>query len=136
MLIQHNFNPNCMVVYTSLKTNISGSWNFDIGCSRQMIGDKNVLVNYVNLKGGKVTYKRSVKDSILGKGILNVVDFPKLHNVLHVDGLTANLISIGQLCDDGMFVKFHKNTCVVYDENNTCIMFGSRSSDNYYLENW
>ena len=105
-----------MVVYTSLKTNISGSWYFDSGCSRHMTGDKNVLTDYVNLKGGKVTYGGGAKGNILGKGVLNVVEFPKLQNVLHVDGLTANLISIGQLCDDGMFVKFDKNTCAVYDE--------------------
>lgn len=96
------------MVHTSLKTNILGSWYFDSGCSRYMTWDKNVLVKYVNLKGGKIAYGGGAKGNILGNEVLNVPNYPKLQNVLHVDGLTANLISTGQLCNDGMFVKFIK----------------------------
>jgi len=36
---------------------------------------------------------------------------PRLVNVLLVKGLTANLISISQLCDQGLEVNFTKLEC-------------------------
>ena len=58
---------------------------------------------------------------------------PKLENDLLVDELKANLISISQLCDHDLFVKFTKNKCSVVDNSNTCVTEGERSSNNYYL---
>lgn len=55
-----------------------------------------------------------LKGTFIGKEVLNVADFPKLQNVLYVGSLTAILISIEQLYDDGMFIKFDKkHLCVV-----------------------
>ncbi|XP_075524511.1 uncharacterized protein LOC142556904 [Primulina tabacum] len=79
-----------------------------------------------NLYGG------GAKGKIVGKGTLNVEGLPKLHNVLHVEGLNSNLISISQLCDDNLHVKFNKHACEVFDESNICIMIDTRSSDNCY----
>lgn len=56
-----------------------------------------------------------------------------LQDVILVEGLTANLININQLCDQGLFVKFSKETCIVSNKDNSTIMYGTRSSDNYYL---
>ena len=42
----------------------------------------------------------------LGRGTLNVDGFPQIENVLHVDGLKANLISISQICDLNLYVNF------------------------------
>ncbi|XP_073132255.1 uncharacterized protein [Henckelia pumila] len=102
---------SCNVVYTSLKTNVAGHWYFDSGSSRHMTGLKKYLSDYVEQDKGKVTYRRGANGKIVGKGTLNVEGMPKLHNVLHVKGLNANLISISQLCDDDIYVKFDKNLC-------------------------
>ncbi|XP_073138773.1 uncharacterized protein [Henckelia pumila] len=123
---------NCNVVYTSMKTNVAGSWYFVSGCSRHMTGSKEYLVDYVKQDKGKVTYGGGAQGKIVGKGTLNVEGLPRLHNVLHVEGLTANLISISQLCDDDLYVKFNKTLCEVFDKNNLCVLTGSRSSDNCY----
>ncbi|XP_073271383.1 uncharacterized protein [Primulina huaijiensis] len=122
----------CKVVYTSLKTNTAGYWYFDSGSSRHMTGSREYLIDYVEQKCGRVTYGGGAKGKIVGKGTLNVEGLPKLHNVLHVEGLNSNLISISQLCDDNLHVKFDKHTCEVFDETNMCIMTGTRSSDNCY----
>ena len=58
---------------------------------------------------------------------------PKLENVLLVDGLKVNLISISQLCDQNLFVKFTKNKCSGLDSTNSCVREGRRSPDNCYL---
>jgi len=58
---------------------------------------------------------------------------PRLDNVLMIKGLTANLISICQLCDHGLKVNFTKLECLVTDEKNDVFMRGVRSKDNCYL---
>ncbi|XP_075473453.1 uncharacterized protein LOC142504481 [Primulina tabacum] len=109
-----------------------GHWYFDSGSSRHMTGSRECLTNYVEQKGGKVTYGGGAKGKIVKKGTLKVEGLPKLHNVLHVEGLNSNLINISQLCDDNLLVKFDKHNCEVFDESNKCIMTGTRSSDNCY----
>ncbi|XP_073134302.1 uncharacterized protein [Henckelia pumila] len=111
------------VIYTSLKANTAGNWYFDSGSSRHMTGLKDHLTDYIEQNGGRVTYGGGAKGRIVGKETLNVEGFPKLHNVLHIKGLNANLISISQLCDDDFHVKFDKNTCEDFD---------TRSVDNCY----
>ncbi|MCI18721.1 gag-pol polyprotein, partial [Trifolium medium] len=58
---------------------------------------------------------------------------PKLENVLLVKGLTANLISISELCDQGLKVNFTQSECLVTDDNGEILMKGARSKDNCYL---
>lgn len=58
---------------------------------------------------------------------------PSLNDVLFVKGLSANLISISQLYDQGLKVNFNKYECMVTNEKDEAIMKGSRSKDNFYL---
>ncbi|XP_073046261.1 uncharacterized protein [Primulina eburnea] len=51
----------CNVIYTSLKTNISGAWYFDSGCSRHMTGSKEHLIDYLEVASGRVTYGGGAK---------------------------------------------------------------------------
>jgi hypothetical protein len=55
-----------------------------------------------------VTFGDEAKGEILGIGKLVNNELPNLENVLLVKGLTANLISISQLCDQGLKVNFTK----------------------------
>lgn len=55
-------------------------------------------------------------------GKLNVPGIPELSNVMLVEGLRANLISISQLCDDSHLVKFNKEEWCVYNNRNDIIM--------------
>ncbi|XP_073290996.1 uncharacterized protein [Primulina huaijiensis] len=104
----------------------------DSGSSRHMTGSREYLIDYIDQKGGRVTYGGRAKGKIVGKGTLNVERLPMLHNVLHVEGLNSNLISISQLCDHNLLVKFDKHNCEVFNEANKCIMTGTRTSDNCY----
>ena len=56
-----------------------------------------------------------------------------MDEVLLVEGLTTNLISITQLCDLGLEVRFSKEECLVTGENQKMIMRGTRSKDNFYM---
>ena len=124
----------CYAVYVAFKTNYADRWYFDSGCSRHMTGNKDYLLDLVELKSFYVTYGGGAEGKILGKGTLNYEGFPPLKNVLLVDGLVANLISISQLCDDDLEVTFNKHECRVVNNMNVCIMTGKRSrKDNCYI---
>ena len=43
---------------------------------------------------------------VKGKGFICVSGIPKLEEVLYVEGLKANLISISQLCENNLNVQF------------------------------
>jgi len=51
----------------------------------------------------------------------------------YVEGLKANLISISQLCDDGLKVTFTKTDCQAMDENKNAVLSGLRSGNNCYM---
>jgi hypothetical protein len=50
-----------------------------------------------------------------------------------VKGLTANLISISQLCDQGLSVNFSKTECQIRYVKGKVSLKGTRSKDNCYL---
>lgn len=57
---------------------------------------------------------------------------PCLQDVGLVKGLSANLISISQLCDHYFSVKFRKNRREVFNHKNKVILSGTRLSNNCY----
>ncbi|XP_012852378.1 PREDICTED: uncharacterized protein LOC105971989 [Erythranthe guttata] len=123
----------CLSAITSLKASTTNDWYFDSGCSRHMTGVKEFLKNYQQITGGAVTFGNGKNGEVLGKGSLNHENLPKLKNVLFVEGLTSNLISISQLCDQDLEVRFNKFTCRVLDKDENCVIQGTRSSDNCYI---
>ncbi|KAG9449455.1 hypothetical protein H6P81_009420 [Aristolochia fimbriata] len=99
------------VAHTARKTDIDGIWYFDSGYSRHMTGSSEFLTNLQKKNGGQVTFGDGGKGSVIGICELNVKGLPNLKNVLLVNGLKANLISISQLCDQNLYVNFTKTGC-------------------------
>ena len=97
-----------------------------------MTGDRSALTNYQKLDRENVTFADGVKSRVLGKGTLDVEEFSKLDNVLHVEDLKANLLSISQICDQNLFVNFDRIKCRILDVDGNCILEGYRSSDHCY----
>jgi hypothetical protein len=122
-----------LIAHTSLRASSREDWYFDSGCSRHMTGVGKFLKDMKSYSSSFVTFGDGAKGEILGIGNLINSDLPKLDNVLLVKGLTANLISISQLCDQGMKVNFTKFECLVTDKNGEVLMRGARSKDNCYL---
>lgn len=80
-----------------------------------------------------ITFGDRGKGEIKGVGRLDCYGFPKLNDMFLVKGLTANLISISQLCDQGLKVNFTKSECLVTNEKGEVIIKGARSKENCYL---
>ena len=86
----------------------------DNGCSRHTIGDKSKLTDLVLRKSGYVTCGDHNKGRIMGEGNVGNQHKTQIKNVLYVDGLKHNLLSISQqLCDKGFKIEFNKNGCLI-----------------------
>ncbi|MCH80969.1 gag-pol polyprotein [Trifolium medium] len=116
-------------IYRTLKT-LKG---LKSGCSKHMTGAGGILTKFTPQPTSYVTFGDGAKGEIKGKGKIVNNDFPKLDDVLLVNGLTTNLISISQLCDLNLKVNFTKEGCSVTNDNKEVIMKGVRSKDNCYL---
>ena len=55
-------------------------------------------------------------------GSLIIPRLSKLKKVMLFEGLTVSLISVRQLCDEDLFVKFTKDKYIVFDQNQCHIM--------------
>ena len=98
-----------------------------------MTSNKWLLSNVLPSSLDFVTFGDGAKGSVLRLGSLNVPGMTKLRGVLLIDGLKENLIRIGQLCDQDLFLKFKKDKCIVIDQNQQHIIEGNKSLHNCYL---
>ena len=106
---------SCKVALTSVKSLNSGDWYFDSGCFRHMTGNIDFFSELSECKVGSVVFGHGGKGKIIGKGTINRPGLPFLLDVRLVQGLSANLTSISQLCDQGYQVSFSKDRCNVLD---------------------
>ena len=53
-------------------------------------------------------------------------------NVLYVEGLRVNLLSISQICNQDFMVLFLKEKCLVLNESGKQLISGIRTLDNCY----
>ncbi|CAL8988995.1 unnamed protein product [Prunus brigantina] len=79
------------------------------------------------------TCHRCHRSQVVGKGTVCIPGLPELKNVRFVEGLTSNLISVSQLCDDGIGeVRFSKHGCKIIGKGDNEIVSVARSRDNCY----
>nr|GEZ48550.1 retrovirus-related Pol polyprotein from transposon TNT 1-94 [Tanacetum cinerariifolium] len=79
----------------------------DSGCSKHMMGNLKLLINFV--------------EKFLGT------------RVYYVEGLNHNLFSVGQFCDADLEVAFRKLTCFIRDLKGNDLLIGSRRTDLYSI---
>lgn len=71
------------------------------------------------ISGGIVTFDGNQKGKI-GVGKISIHPYPPIENVLFIEGMKHNLLSMSQLCDNGHNVSFDKEGYVV--QNNGGIL--------------
>ena len=100
-----------------------------------MTGDKEKIHSYNALeKEKKVSFGNDTPAVIKGKGSVFLREKVKARNVMYVDGLKHNLLSVSQMCDQGNEVAFRSNGCVVRElDTGETVIKGTRTPNNLYI---
>jgi hypothetical protein len=89
-------------------------WFIDSGCSKYTIGDQNKFLILKEEEGGNITFGHNSFARIVGKGIVSIYNGKtKTHNVLYVEGLKQNILSVSQMYDQGYNLTFHSKGCEI-----------------------
>ncbi|KAJ9546508.1 hypothetical protein OSB04_019051 [Centaurea solstitialis] len=80
-----------------------------------MTGTLELLSSYIKQEGSSVPFGGNQKRRIKGYGMI-VKGEVRMNQVSYVDGLKHNLISVSQLCDNGLDVMFKIKYCIICRE--------------------
>ena len=98
----------CFLMKFTFKVMDTCLWYLNSGCSRHMTRDRSFYKVFEYKKGGNVIFGNGSKSQIKGKGTISLPGLPNIANVLYVEGLRVNLLSISQICDQDFMVLFSK----------------------------
>jgi len=108
----------------------------DSGYCRHMTGGKSRLTDFVSKERGYVTFGDNNKGRIIGEGNIGNQHRTQIKNVLYVNGLKHNPLSISQLCDKGFKIEFNKNFCLISEAiYGKLVHIGKRIGNIYMLNN-
>jgi hypothetical protein len=103
------------------KTIKTKNWYIDSGCTNHMSYDKSKLFDYTETSNFQIKVANGEKLQVQGEGKteINIGENAKLSldNVLHVPGLSMNLISVSKLTERNYAVNFDKEGCVIARNN-------------------
>ena len=122
----------CFMMKSTFKAMDMCLWYLDSGCLRHMTEDQSLFKVFESKKCGNVTFGAGSKSQIKGKGIISLPGLPDIANVLYVEGMRVNLLSISQICDQDFMVLFSKEKCLVMDEFGKKLINGVCTLDNCY----
>ncbi|KAI3729858.1 hypothetical protein L6452_18529 [Arctium lappa] len=98
-----------------------------------MTGDRGLLSSYKEKhREGSVTFGDNKKGQIKGYGIIAKGDID-VNKVAYVDGLKHNLLSVSQLCDNGLDVMFKRQYCSLLKEDTTTELLRAKRRGDLYL---
>ena len=122
----------CFMMKSAFKVMDTCLWYLDNGCSQHMTRDYSLFKVFKSKKGGNITFGNGSKSQVKGKGITSLPRLPDITNVLYVEVLRVNLLSISQICDQDFMIMFSKGKCLVLDESGKKLISGVHTLDNYY----
>ena len=122
----------CFMMKSAFKVMDTCLWYLDSGCSKHMTGDRFLFKVFESKKGGNVTFGDGSKSKIKGKGTISLLGLPNITNVLYVEGLRVNLLSMSQICDQEFMVLFSKRKFLAVNEFGKKLISGVCTLFNYY----
>jgi hypothetical protein len=123
----------CGLVLSSQRQN--NPWYIDSGCSKHMTGDKSKFLTLSEIKSGNVNFGNDAPRKIKGKGMVSLSNGKwKAQDVLFVEGLKHNFLSVIQFCDRGCEVIFTSKDCRIKCVNSgQLVAKGIRTENNVYV---
>jgi hypothetical protein len=112
-------------------------WYIDSGCCKHMTGDEGKCITLTKKYKGKVTFGDNVSAKILGEGTVSLGNKKnKAENVLLVEILKHNLLSVSQACNQGHIPIFYSQKCEIRKEGSRkLVVIAPRTSSNVYILN-
>ena len=98
-----------------------------------MTRNKEKFINLTVKDGGKVIFGGKQKGKIIGQGKVSEDLSCSVDDVLLVEGLNYNLLSISQLCDKGHRVIFESNKYKIIDILSNEVKFTSQRINDVYI---
>jgi hypothetical protein len=92
-----------------------------------MTGERSMFSSYLHLVGPKETiaYGGDAKGEVIGVGDIPISQKYSIKNVLHVDPLGYNLLSVSQLSEIGFDCQFSdKGVCIIRREDSSIVLMG------------
>ena len=114
----------CYTALTALKACDSCLWYLDSGCSRHMTGKQRIIQDPFRRKDWDSHFWRWKQICHQRHWNCGHPGLPVFEDVWYVDGLKANLLSISQICDNGLNVLFTKHECEILDGGGDCMCVG------------
>jgi hypothetical protein len=90
-------------------------WVLDSGCSQYMTGNDSMFTSLEDPGvHDHVTYGNNTRERVAGLGRIAITKNFSISNILYVESLSFNLLSVAQLCDFGLMCTFDKYGVIVF----------------------
>ena len=108
-------------------------WYLDSGCSRHMTDDESLFQELDRNKSGNISFSDNSKCVFREIGTIGNNFHTQIKNVLLVENLKYNLLSISQLCDKEYRVCFQANAYHAINSNTSQIIYIGKRHENMYV---
>jgi hypothetical protein len=100
-----------------------------------MIVDRDKFLTLRKEKDGSVSFRNDDSTKIIGKGTVRIGNKnEKAKNVLLVEDMKHNILSVSQMCDQGHKVTFNSQKCEIRREGSwKLVAIATRTSSNIYV---
>ncbi|CAA7031059.1 unnamed protein product [Microthlaspi erraticum] len=117
------------------KSSNSSSWILDTGASHHMTGKLNLLTDLRNISPVLIILADGNKRVAVREGTVRLGSRLILNSVFFVEGLTSDLISVGQMMDENYcVVQLADHFLVIQDRNTRMVTgVGKREDGSYYF---
>ena len=82
--------------------------------------------------GGFMSFRGDQKGNIIGSGIFGNIYLPYVTNILLINRLMHNLLSISQLSDSGYDIIFNQKSCKVVSQKDGVILLNGKRRNIIY----
>ena len=109
----------------------------DSGCTNHITGDKELFTEEKLSQSSQkyITFGDNNKGKVIGLGKVAISKDKLIDEVMLVQSLGFNLMSISKLCNMGMLVLFSASHCVVVSQDDHSFVFeGYRKGDLYIVD--
>ncbi|KAL0360218.1 UNVERIFIED_CONTAM: Copia protein [Sesamum radiatum] len=126
----------CLMTQCQGKESSKSVWYLDTACSNHMSGDKSAFSNLDEAYHDKVKLGDESRISIMGKGEVTILNKDNtnetIFNVFFVPDLKTNLLSVGQLLENGYELSFKGGACEIRDSKSVLIAEATRTENRMF----